>query len=121
MPGKKAPVLVTEDVVKSMRTGSVIVDLAVEQGGNCELSELDKTVVKHGVTIIGESNLPSMLPLNASELYAKNISEFLLYLADKDGFKWEMENEITKGALITHKGKAVHPSVKELVNKNLTS
>ena len=116
MPGKKAPLLVTEDMVKSMRTGSVIVDLAVEQGGNCELSELDKTVVKHGVTIIGESNLPSMLPLNASELYAKNISEFLLYLADKDGFKWEMENEITKGALITHKGKAVHPSVKELVN-----
>ena len=116
MPGKKAPLLVTEDMVKSMRTGSVIVDMAVEQGGNCELSVLDSTVVKYGVTIIGESNIPSMLPLNASELYAKNISELLLHLADKDGFKWEMEKEITQGALITHKGEAVHPSVKELVN-----
>jgi NAD(P) transhydrogenase subunit alpha len=111
IPGKKAPMLITEDMVKSMRMGSVIVDMAVEQGGNCALSELDKTVVKHGVTIIGESNLPSLLPMNASQLYAKNIATFLLHLADSNGFKWEMEEEITKGSLIVHHGKKVHPSV----------
>lgn len=104
IPGKKAPMLVTEEMVKSMRMGSVIVDMAVEQGGNCALSEVNKTVVKHGVTIIGESNIPSLLPLNASDLYAKNIQAFLLHLATKDGFKWEMDEEITKGSLITHKG-----------------
>jgi H+-translocating NAD(P) transhydrogenase subunit alpha len=113
IPGKKAPVLITEEMVKSMKMGSVIVDMAVEQGGNCPLSEENKTVVKHGVTIIGESNLPSLLSLNASELYAKNIQTFLLHLADKNGFKWEMEEEITKGSLITHLGKAIHPSVQQ--------
>jgi H+-translocating NAD(P) transhydrogenase subunit alpha len=110
IPGKKAPRLVTEEMVKSMRMGSVIVDMAVEQGGNVAGSELNKTITKDGVTIIGESNLPSLLPLNASELYAKNISTFLIHLANKDGFKWEMEEEITKGSLIVHNGKAVHPS-----------
>lgn len=104
IPGKKAPVLVTEDMVKNMRFGSVIVDMATEQGGNCVLSEVDKTVVKHGVTIIGESNLPSLLPMNASDLYARNIATFLMHLATKDGFKWELEEEITKGSLIVHKG-----------------
>lgn len=104
IPGKKAPVLVTEDMVKRMRFGSVIVDMAVEQGGNCVLSELNNTVVKHGVTIIGESNIPSLLPLNASDLYAKNMQTFLLHLATKDGFKWEMDEEITKGSLIVHNG-----------------
>jgi H+-translocating NAD(P) transhydrogenase subunit alpha len=116
IPGKKAPVLVTEDMVKHMRFGSVIVDMATEQGGNCALSELNSTVVKHGVTIIGESNLPSLLPMNASDLYAKNISAFLLHLATKEGFKWEMEEEITRGSLITHKGAAVHPSLAKLVS-----
>jgi len=111
IPGKKAPMLITEDMVKSMRMGSVIVDMAVEQGGNCALSELDKTVVKHGVTIIGESNLPSLLPLNASQLYAKNIATLLLHLSDSKGFKWDMEEEITKGSLIVYEGKKVHPSV----------
>lgn len=115
IPGKKAPVLVTEDMVKAMKMGSVIVDMAVEQGGNCTLSELNKQVVKYGVTIIGEGNLPSLLPLNASELYAKNISAFLTHLATKDAFKWELEEEITKGSLIVHKGVAVHPSVAQVV------
>ncbi len=111
IPGRKAPVLVTADMVKQMRPGSVIVDMAVSQGGNCELSEVNKTVVKNGVSIIGESNLPSLLPLNASELYAKNIIAFLMHLATKDGFKWEMEEEITKGSLMVHNGKIVSPSV----------
>ena len=105
IPGKKAPMLIPEDVVKNMKLGSVIVDMAVEQGGNCACSEFGKTVEKHGVTIVGEANIPSMLPLNASELYAKNISTFLLHLATKEGFKWEMEEEITKGSLIVHEGK----------------
>lgn len=102
IPGKKAPLLVTEEMVKSMKLGSVIVDMAVEQGGNCALSEMNQTVVKHGVTIMGESNIPSLLPLNASDLYAKNIQAFLLHLATKDGFKWELDEEITKGSLIVN-------------------
>jgi NAD(P) transhydrogenase subunit alpha len=104
IPGRKAPVLVTEAMVKSMKNGSVIVDMAVEQGGNCELSEYNKILVKNGVTIIGEPNLPAMLPFNASDLYAKNISTFLLHLSDKDGFKFEMEEEITKGSCIVKDG-----------------
>jgi len=110
IPGKKAPMLIPASMVEKMKMGSVIVDMAVEQGGNCALSELNKTVVKHGVTIIGESNLPSLLPMNASQLYAKNISTFLYHLADNQGFKWEMEEEITKGALIVHNGSIVHAS-----------
>jgi len=116
IPGKKAPLLVTDDMVKSMRFGSVIVDMAVEQGGNVVGSELNKTVQKHGVTIIGEGNLPSLLPMNASDLYAKNMATLLLHLAEKDAFKWEMEEEITKGSLIVHKGIAVHPSVAKKVS-----
>ena len=109
IPGRKAPVLVTADMINKMKRGSVVVDMAVSQGGNCELSEINSTVVKHGVTIVGESNIPSLLPLNASELYAKNIQEFLLHLATKDGFKWELEEEITKGSLIVHKGNILFP------------
>ena len=103
--GRKAPVLITEEQVKNMKLGSVIVDMAVEQGGNCELSELDKVVNKHGVSLVGISNLPSTLPQNASELYAKNIQNLLNHLATKDGFKFEFEEDITKGTLITHDGK----------------
>ncbi len=117
VPGKKAPVLVTEDMVKSMKTGSVIVDMAVEWGGNCTLSQKDETIVTHGVTIIGESNLPAQLPVNASEMYARNISTLLLHLATKDGFKGEMEEEITKGSLITHQGSVVHAFTNEILAK----
>ncbi|MEO5650845.1 MAG: Re/Si-specific NAD(P)(+) transhydrogenase subunit alpha [Ginsengibacter sp.] len=115
--GKKAPVLVNEEMVKSMKPGSVIVDMAVESGGNCTLSEFNKTVVKHGVIIIGESNLPSLVSMNASELYAKNISTLLLHLAGKEEFKWDMEEDITKGCLITHRGELIHPFTREILNK----
>ncbi len=108
IPGRKAPVLVTDDMVKSMRFGSVIVDMAVEQGGNVIGSELNKNIQKHGVTIIGEGNLPSLLPMNASDLYAKNMATLLLHLADKDGFKFELNEEITKGSLIVFKGEKQH-------------
>ncbi len=117
VPGKKAPVLVTEDMVKSMKTGSVIVDMAVEWGGNCTLSQKDETIVVHGVTIIGESNLPAQLPVNASELYARNISTLLLHLATKDGFKGDMEEDITKGSLITYQGAIVHAFTNEILAK----
>ncbi len=104
IPGKKAPVLVTKDMVASMKFGSVILDMAVEQGGNVEGSVLNETVQQNGVSIIGESNIPSLLPMNASDLYAKNIQALLYHLSDANGFKWEMEEEITKGSLIVHSG-----------------
>jgi NAD(P) transhydrogenase subunit alpha len=116
--GKKAPILVTEDMVKTMKLGSVIVDMAVEAGGNCEISEIHKTVTKHGVTIIGESNLPSLLPMNASELYAKNIFNLLKHLTNKEcAFKWEMDEDITKGAIITHQGKLLNPLTKQILGR----
>ena len=117
VPGKKAPVLVTSDMVESMKMGAVIVDMAVEWGGNCELSRKDETVTAHGVTIIGVSNLPALLPVNASELYARNISTLLLHLVNENGFKWEMEEEITKGSLITHNGELVHAFTIEILEK----
>ncbi len=115
--GKKSPILVTEEMVKSMKMGSVILDMAVETGGNCEISEINKTVVKHGVTIIGESNLPSLLPTNASQLYATNISTLLLHLSTKEGLKLDREEEIIKGVLITHEGELVHAFTKSILHK----
>lgn len=104
VPGKKAPVLITADQVNQMKLGSVIVDMAVEQGGNCELSELNKVVDHKGVKIVGIGNLPSTLATNASELFAKNIENYLKHLATSEGFKWELEEEITDATLITHQG-----------------
>jgi len=88
-----------------MRFGAVIVDMAVEQGGNCELSVAGQIVHRHGVKIVGITNLPSTLATNASELYAKNVLNLLNHLTDKGEFRWEMEEDITKGTLIVHQGK----------------
>ena len=101
IPGRPAPVLVTEDMVRSMRPGSVIVDMAVEQGGNCPLSELDRTVVRHGVHIVGIANLPATVPADASALYARNLHNFLgLMLDAKSGaFQINREDEIVAGTL----------------------
>ncbi len=119
VPGKPAPTLITEEMVKEMKPGSVIVDLVVEQGGNCALSEAGKAVVKHDVTILGTLNLPGMLPVHASQLYAKNILNFLNLLApDKKEIKLDMNDEIIKGSMITHNGEITHPGVKEAVKKN---
>ena len=115
--GKKSPILVTEEMVKSMKKGAVIVDMAVESGGNCEISEKDQIVRKYGVTIIGESNLPSLMSTNASQLYATNISTLLLHLATKDGFNLDREEEITKGVLITYEGQVVHEFTNKILNK----
>jgi H+-translocating NAD(P) transhydrogenase subunit alpha len=105
IPGRKAPTLITEDMVRSMKPGSVIVDMAVEQGGNCPLSELDKTVIKHGVTLVGESNLPSLVAADASALYARNLFDFLKLMVDKDGkFTLNLQDEIIAATLICKDG-----------------
>lgn len=103
IPGRPAPVLVTEEMVKAMKPGSVIVDLAAEQGGNCPLTEKDKVVVKHGVTLVGHTNLAALLPQDASALYARNVLDFLKLLIDfKTGeLKINLEDDIVKATLVT--------------------
>lgn len=103
IPGRPAPVLVTEEMVKAMKPGSVIVDLAAEQGGNCPLTEKDKVVVKHGVTLVGHTNLAALLPQDASALYARNVLDFLKLLVDfKTGeFKINMDDDIVAATLVT--------------------
>ncbi len=115
IPGRKSPVLVTEDMVKTMRPGSVINDLAVEGGGNCPLSEFGKTVHKHGVTIVGHANVPSRVSQAASQLYARNLLSFLTPLVDKESgtLKIDTEDEIVAGSLVTRDGKIVNERVAE--------
>lgn len=117
VPGKKAPVLVSEDMVKNMRPGSVILDMAVEFGGNCELSESGKTVKKHGVTIIGEPNLPSLVATHSSEVYSKNILSLMNHIGKDGKIELKLDDEIVKGALITYSGEVVNTRIKELLNK----
>ena len=113
IPGRKAPILVTEAMVKSMKPGSVIVDLAVEQGGNCELAEFAQIAVKHGVSIIGHANMPSLIASDASALYARNLLAYLTPLVDKETKKLTLneDDEIVKASLIAKGGALVHPSL----------
>lgn len=105
IPGRAAPVLVTEEMVKSMKPGSVIVDMAVEAGGNCPLSEAGKTVVKHGVTLVGETNLPSLVATDASAFYARNLLNFINLLCDKTGaMNLNLEDDILAGTLLCRDG-----------------
>jgi NAD(P) transhydrogenase subunit alpha len=105
IPGRPAPVLVTEDMVKSMKAGSVIVDLAAPQGGNCPLTEAGKTVVKHGVTLVGETNLPALVAADASALYARNVLDFLKLVLTKEGeLQVNLEDDIVAACLMTHNG-----------------
>ncbi len=105
IPGRAAPVLVTEDMVKAMKPGSVIVDLAAPQGGNCPLTEAGKTVVKHGVTLIGETNVPALVAADASALYARNLLDFLKLIITKEGeLKIDMEDDIVAACLMTQGG-----------------
>ena len=115
VPGRKAPVLVTEEMVKKMRPGSVVLDMAVEFGGNCEVSELGKTVKKYGVTIIGKPNLPSLVPQHASEMYSKNILSLIQHISKEGKVELKLEDEIVKGSLITHNGEIVNQRIKEIV------
>ena len=111
IPGKPAPVLITEDVVKGMKPGSVIVDLAVEAGGNCELSVLDEVVTKHDVKIVGHGNVPSRLAEDASALYARNLLNFITLLVDPEtkSLAIDWDDEIVKGTLVSRDGKLVNP------------
>ncbi len=113
IPGKPAPVLITEEMVKEMGEGSVIVDLAVETGGNCPLSEFGNTVVKHGVTLIGHANVPSRLAEDASALYAKNLLNFITPLMDEESkaLAIDWDDEIIKGTLVCRDGNIVHPAL----------
>ena len=115
VPGKKAPVLVTEEMVKKMRPGSVVLDMAVEFGGNCEVSEKGKTIKKYGVTIIGEPNLPSLVPTHSSEMYSKNILNLITHFGKEGKFDLNLEDEIIKGSLITHNGEVVNQRVNDLL------
>jgi NAD(P) transhydrogenase subunit alpha len=113
IPGKKAPILVTEEMVKGMHPGSVVIDLAAERGGNCELTKSGETVVEYGVKIVGPENIPTTIPFHASQMYAKNVATFLLHLVDEGNLKIDTEDEITEGTLITQGGKVVNPRVLE--------
>jgi NAD(P) transhydrogenase subunit alpha len=113
IPGKKSPVLVTKDMVQRMSLGSVIVDLAAERGGNCELTKPDETAVIHGVTIIGEYNLAAMVPYHASQMYARNVTSFLLHLTKEGKLQLNLQDEIVRETLLTHEGEIVNARVRE--------
>jgi NAD(P) transhydrogenase subunit alpha len=114
VPGRKAPLLIIEDAVKKMKPGSVIVDLAAETGGNCELTEPGKTVVRHGVTIVGAVNLPATMPDHASQLYAKNIENLVKLMTDDEGgLTLDFDDDIIKGACITRDGEIVNEGAKK--------
>jgi NAD(P) transhydrogenase subunit alpha len=115
IPGKKAPVLITEDMVNDMRQGSVIVDLAAEGGGNCVLTRAGQEVMKGGVSILGPLELPSTLPLHASQMYSRNITALLQHLVKDGELKLDLADEITSGCLVTHGGDIVHERVRSVL------
>ena len=116
VPGKTAPILVTAEMVDGMAPGSVVVDLAAERGGNCELTKGNEVVVSpSGVTILGPTNPTSTVPYHASQMYAKNISTLLLHLVKDGALVLDLDDEITAGTLVSHEGRVVHPRVQELL------
>ena len=122
IPGKRAPILVTREMVEAMAPGSVVVDLAAERGGNCELTKPDEVVSHQGVTILGPSNPPALVPYHASQMYSKNITTFLTHLLGKDGaqqpsLSLSTADEITRETLLTLGGDVVHARVKELLGQ----
>ena len=121
IPGRPAPVLVTDAMIAGMTPGAVVVDLAAERGGNVEPSKPDETVVAHGVTILGPTNLPATVPFHASQMYAKNVSTLLLHLVDDGALQVDLEDEITQGTLVSRDGEVVHPRVRELLALTPTS
>ncbi len=118
VPGKKAPILVTEEMVQGMAPGSVVVDLAAERGGNCDLTQPGETVVAHGVTVVGPENLPSSVPKHASQMYAQNVVNFLEHLMDHGGLaEPEAEDQIVGETMLTRDGQVVHAKVRELLGE----
>jgi NAD(P) transhydrogenase subunit alpha len=118
IPGKKSPVLVTAEMVRAMAPGSVIVDLAAERGGNCELTRPDTTVVENGVTILGPTNLPSTVPLHASQMYSRNIATLLAHLIKDSKLNIDPTDEIVREMLVTYDGQVVQPRVREALGLN---
>jgi proton-translocating NAD(P)+ transhydrogenase subunit alpha len=116
VPGQRAPVLITEEMVQAMRPGSVIVDLAAEQGGNCALTEPSREVIRHGVTILGPTNLPSTVPFHASQMYARNVTQFLMHLLKDGRIHLDLGDELTRGPLVTFQGEILHEAVKALLS-----
>jgi len=114
VPGKKAPVLITAEMVRDMSPGSIIIDLAAERGGNVELTRPGETVVEQGVTIVGPLNLTASVPFHASQMYAKNIATFLMHLVKDDGLTLDMDDEITRETLMARDGEIVHPRLIEI-------
>jgi NAD(P) transhydrogenase subunit alpha len=112
VPGKRAPVLITEAMVQGMRPGSVIVDLAAEQGGNCALTEPGREVVKYGVTLLGPLNLPSTIPFHASQMYARTVTNYLLHLFKDGAVHMDLTDDLTRGPLVTHQGEVTHEAAK---------
>ena len=115
VPGKTAPVLVTGEMVAGMSPGSVIVDLAAERGGNCELTKPGQTIIEHGVTILGPLNVASSIPFHASEMFSRNISTFLLQLIDGRKLQLKLDDEIIRETLVTYRGEVVQPAVRNLL------
>ena len=115
IPGKKSPVLVTSEMVAGMSPQSVIVDLAAERGGNCELTRADEVVVEHGVTIFGPTNLPATVPFHASQMFAKNLTAFLKLLVKEGEITFDLEDEIIRNTLIVRDGEVVSPPLRELL------
>jgi len=115
VPGRKAPVLVTREMVARMAPGSVIVDIAAERGGNCELTCPGETVEQNGVRILGPLNLPSELPYHASQMYGKNIAALIKFLVKDGAIALNLEDEIVRETLVTHGGEVVHPRVREML------
>ena len=113
IPGQPSPLLITADAVRAMDPGSVIVDLASERGGNCELTRPGETVVEDGVQIMGPLNLPAAVPNHASQMYSHNISIFLRHLLGEEGLQFDMEDEITRETLVMRDGQVVHPRIRE--------
>ena len=107
IPGRAAPVLITEDMVRSMKPGSVIVDMAAPAGGNCPLTEAGKTVVKHGVTLVGETNIPALVAADSSSLYARNVLDFLKLVLTQEGFSVPMDDDIVAACLMTQSGQVL--------------
>ncbi len=113
VPGKTAPLLITEDTVAQMKPGSVIVDLAAESGGNCACSVAGKNVTSHGVTIIGLTNLPGTVPVNTSQMYAKNLLNLVKHLAKDGELQLDFADDITNSACVTHGGEIRNERIKE--------
>jgi NAD(P) transhydrogenase subunit alpha len=112
VPGQRAPILITEEMVRGMRPGSVIMDLAAEQGGNCALTEPGQEIVRHGVIIIGPMNLPSTVPFPGSEMYARTVTSYLVHLLKDGRPHLDLADELTRGPLVAHQGEIVHEVVK---------